>query len=72
MSIRLVTTLCLALAAAGVGQVDAAGIGGTYSGRYQCGDWNTVDLVITEEGAGKLSAEFTFPLHRAAAPAPTR
>jgi len=65
VSIRLVTTLCLVLtAAAGVGRVDAAGIGGQYSGRYQCGDWNTVDLVITDEGAGKLSAEFTFPLQQ--------
>ena len=64
VSIRLVTILWLVAAAAGVSQAHAAGIGGTYSGRYQCGDWNTVDLVISEEGAGKISAVFTFPLQQ--------
>jgi hypothetical protein len=69
VSIRLVTMLCTmviatGLAGVGTGQAQPAGIAGKYSGRYQCGDWNTVDLVIAEEGAGKLSAEFAFPLPR--------
>jgi len=63
MASRVVTTLCLVLAAS-VSQALAANIAGNYSGRYQCGDWNTVDLVIREEGAGKLSAVFTFPLQQ--------
>lgn len=52
------------LAVAGAGQAHAASIGGKYAGRYLCGDWNIVDLTITEEGAGKLSAVFTFPLQQ--------
>ena len=63
MASRVVTTLCLVLAAS-VSLALAANIAGNYSGRYQCGDWNTVDLVIREEGAGKLSAVFTFPLQQ--------
>lgn len=39
----------------------SSGIAGTYSGRYQCGDWNVLDLSVKEEGAGRLSAVFTFP-----------
>jgi len=62
VSIRLGAILCLVLAAACATRVHAAGIGGKYSGRYQCGDWNALDLAITEEGAGKLSAEFIFPV----------
>jgi len=64
MPSRLVALLCLVLTAACVGRGHAATIGGNYSGRYQCGDWNTVDLVITEEGPGKISAVFTFPLQQ--------
>jgi hypothetical protein len=45
----------------------AGGIGGAYSGRYQCGDWNTLDLVIKDEGAGRLSAVFTAPLQQGGA-----
>jgi hypothetical protein len=64
MASRVATMLCLVLAAVGVIQAHAASIAGKYSGRYQCGDWNTVDLVIAEEGAGKISAEFTFPVQQ--------
>jgi hypothetical protein len=38
-----------------------SGIAGTYSGRYQCGDWNVLDLSVKDEGAGRLSAVFSFP-----------
>lgn len=40
----------------------AAGITGNYSGRYQCGRWNTLELKISESGGGRISAVFTFPL----------
>jgi len=40
----------------------AASIAGTYSGRYQCGRWNTVELKISESGGGRISGVFTFPL----------
>ncbi len=64
MTSRLAAILCLALAAAGAGPALAATIAGKYSGRYQCGDWNTVDLVVAEDGPGKISAVFTFPLQQ--------
>jgi hypothetical protein len=74
---RLVTMLCLVLTAAcatpmrAVGPTSAAnpapaasGIAGSYSGRYQCGDWNLLDLALSDQGAGRLSAVFTFPLQQ--------
>jgi hypothetical protein len=39
-----------------------ANIDGTYVGRYQCGQWNTVELRITDHGNGRISGVFTFPL----------
>ena len=75
MPSRLVATVCLVLVAAcatpmrAAGPAQAAGptqagggIGGSYSGRYQCGDWNTLDLTLADQGAGRLSAVFTFAL----------
>ena len=38
----------------------AAGIAGSYSGRYQCGQWNTFNLEISEAGSGQISGVFTF------------
>ena len=49
--------LCLCSARSG-----AATIAGTYSGRYQCGRWNTAELKITEAGGNRISAVLTFPL----------
>ncbi len=49
--------MSLLLFAAGT---SAAGIGGTYSGRYQCGQWNTFTLQITESSNGQIAGVFTF------------
>jgi hypothetical protein len=38
----------------------AAGIAGSYEGRYQCGEWNQVHLQVRDLGTGRLSAVFTF------------
>jgi hypothetical protein len=40
----------------------ADGIGGSYEGRYQCGDWHKLDLQIRDLGSGRISAVFTFPV----------
>lgn len=38
----------------------AAGITGSYDGRYQCGDWNQLNLQVRDLGGGRISAVFTF------------
>ena len=38
----------------------AQGIAGSYGGRYQCGDWNTLNLQVRDLGGGRISAAFTF------------
>ena len=66
VSIRLVTVLCALVIAAGATGLGAqpASIAGKYSGRYQCGEWTAFDLVITELGGGRVSAEFSLPQER--------
>jgi hypothetical protein len=39
-----------------------ASIAGTYSGRYLCQQWRTLELQISESGNGSISGVFTFPL----------
>jgi hypothetical protein len=62
MRIRIVSTVCLLFVSLAAGRAGAASIWGAYSGRYQCREWNTVDLQITELGNGRISGVFTFPL----------
>jgi hypothetical protein len=38
----------------------ADGIADSYQGRYQCGDWHKLDLLIRDLGGGRISAVFTF------------
>ena len=52
--------LCLMMAPVGV--ASAADISGKYVGRYQCGQWNTLELQISESGNGSISGVFTFSL----------
>lgn len=40
----------------------ADGIAGSYSGRYHCGDWRSLELQVREAGNGRISAVFTFPV----------
>src|SRR5258708_18915138 len=54
--------LCLVLLCASCACASAGGIAGSYSGRYQCARWNTLDLTISDTGDGRISAVFTFPL----------
>jgi hypothetical protein len=42
------------------GRAAAQGITGSYDGRYQCGDWNTLNLQVRDLGVGRISAVFTF------------
>jgi hypothetical protein len=39
----------------------AAGIAGSYSGRYQCREWKAIELTITDQGGGRISAVSTIP-----------
>jgi hypothetical protein len=41
-------------------QSTGAGIGGSYDGRYQCGEWSQLNLQLRDLGGGRLSAVFTF------------
>jgi hypothetical protein len=52
--------LCLSMVFASAAR--AAGIAGKYTGRYQCQQWNTLELEITESANGRLSGVFTFSL----------
>jgi hypothetical protein len=38
----------------------AAGIAGSYEGRYQCREWNKLDLQVRDLGGGRISAVFIF------------
>ena len=53
---------CLIFICLSAGAATAGSIAGSYSGRYKCGRWNTLELTIRDAGDGRLSAVFTFPL----------
>jgi hypothetical protein len=57
-----ITGFALLLMSLVPGRALAPGIGGHYSGRYLCNTWNSVDLQIAEEGGGKISGVFKFPV----------
>lgn len=60
---RPASLMRIALAAALVFAGSAtAGISGKYVGRYQCGQWNPLELQVDEQGGGRLVGVFTFQL----------
>jgi len=63
---RLLSAYWLLTVFLAAGQAGAVGIAGSYSGRYQCREWRAIDLVITDQGSGLISAVFTFPLETGA------
>ena len=62
MPSRIASTCCLLFVFLAAGRAGAADIAGSYSGRYQCREWRALDLVITDQGSGRISGVFTFPL----------
>jgi hypothetical protein len=66
MRVRNVVLLLIAQALlfsptkAGAQASGASGMSGSYDGRYQCRDWNTLNLQVTDLGGGRIAAVFTF------------
>jgi hypothetical protein len=60
MRIRIASILLTVLALVTIEGAEAADIAGSYSGRYRCRQWNTVDLKIEEQGGGRISGLFAF------------
>lgn len=59
------TALCaLLVALAGMSTPSAAGIAGSYEGRYQCRDWRALTLRISDLPGGRISAVFIFPVNQ--------
>jgi hypothetical protein len=58
---RLVYIFPLILASVATGPACAAGIAASYSGRFQCREWKAIELTITDQGGGRISAVSTIP-----------
>jgi hypothetical protein len=60
MRIPVATIIGLLLVLSAVEGAEAGDIAGSYSGRYRCREWNTLDLRIEDGGGGRISAVFAF------------